>query len=230
MSRENLPYRPRSDGSGNSPPTMYRGASSVAVGYDQLAAIVADPVMRRHARRLAGDLAEDLLQQTWYAVARASTRGPIANLRGYFYRVMVNAAKRMREDIARQGIPVDDPVAAAGSRHGPALAAASAEDDAMLRLLSAARRELLRRRRAELRQSVSACSHDPKRYRDVILGLAEALLAADGPASRAEVNEALVAAYPEWFDALGLAAAAKYQRRCRGRDDLWRVLADVMGV
>ena len=183
--------------------------------------------MRRQARRLAGDLAEDLLQQTWYIVALASARKPIERLGGYFYRVMVNAAKRMREDIARHGIPVDDPVAAAGAR-GRELAAVSAEDAALGPLLADARRESLRRCRAELRLRIPASSQDPNRYRDVILAAAGAVLAADGPASRPEVNAALVAAYPEWFAAPDVATATRCQRRIRGREDVWRVLKAVL--
>ena len=140
--------------------------------YDELTAIRADPGMRRQAQRLAGDLAEDLLQQTWYIVALASARKPIERLGGYFYRVMVNAAKRMREDIARHGIPVDDPVAAAGARGGRDLATVSAEDAALGPLLADARRESLRCRRAELRLRIPASSPDPNRYRDVILATA----------------------------------------------------------
>jgi hypothetical protein len=195
--------------------------------YDELTAIRADPGMRRQAQRLAGDLAEDLLQQTWYIVALASARKPIERLGGYFYRVMVNAAKRMREDVARHGIPVDDPVAAAGAR-GRELAAVSAEDAALGPLLADARRESLRRRRAELRLRIPASSRDPNRYRDVILATAGALLAADGPASRPEVNAALVAAYPEWFAAPDVATATRCQRRIRGREDVWRVLKAVL--
>lgn len=202
--------------------------SAAADGYDELTAIRADPGMRRQAQRLAGDLAEDLLQQTWYIVALASARRPIERLGGYFYRVMVNAAKRMREDIARHGIPVDDPVAAAGARGGRELAAVSAEDAALGPLLADARRESLRRRRAELRLRIPASSPDPDRYRDVILAIAEAMLAADGPASRPELNAALVAAYPEWFAAPDVATATRYQRRIRGREDVWRVLKAVL--
>jgi DNA-directed RNA polymerase specialized sigma24 family protein len=213
VSSENLPHRSGSDGDG-----------------DELTAIVADPRMRWWARRLAGDLAEDLLQETWYAVTRASARRTIDNPRAYFSRVMVNGAKRMREDIARQGVPVDDPVAAAGPRRGRELAAVSAEDDALLRLVNAARRELLRRRQAELRRGIPACSQDPNRYRDVILDLVGQMLADDGPVSRAEVNAALIAAYPEWFDPPDVAVATKYQRRCRGRDDIRRMLAAVTGL
>ena len=76
MSSENLLHRSGSDGDD-----------------DELTAIVADPRMRWWARRLAGDLAEDLLQETWYAVARASERRTIDNPRAYFSQVMVNGAK-----------------------------------------------------------------------------------------------------------------------------------------
>ncbi len=229
MSSENLPHPSGPDGCENSEPARTNWPPAAAGGYDALTAIRADPGMRRKARRLAGDLAEDLLQQTWYIVAQASARKPIDNLGGYFYRVMVNAARRMREDIGRQGIPVDDPVSAAGPRGGLELAAASAEDAAVDRLLADARRELLRRRRAELRRDIPACSPDPDRYRDVILATAERMLAADGPASRPEVNAVLLAAYPEWFAAPDVAAGARYQRRCRGREDVWQVLRAVMG-
>jgi Sigma-70 region 2 len=198
--------------------------------YEELAVIVNDPAMRRHARLLIGGLAEDLLQETWYAVARACARGHISNLRGYFYRVMVNTANSMREEIVRQGILVDDPAAASGPRRGPDLAAASAESEALSRLLAAARSELLHRRRAELRQEIPACSTDPDRYGDLILAVAEAIVVGDGPANRAEINAALVAAYPEWFDERDATVATNYQRRCRARADIRRVLSTVIGL
>jgi hypothetical protein len=199
-------------------------------GYDELNAIIADPVMRRHARRLAYDLAEDLLQQTWYTVARALARRSIDNLPGYFYRVMVRTAWRMREDVTRQGTPADDPFAAAGPRRGLELAAPPAEDEAMLRLLNAARLDLLRRRRAELRGVIPACSPDPDRYRDAIVDVTGRLLADEGPDDRTELNEALLEAYPEWFAAPGTSAAARYQRRCRGRADIMRLIEALIGL
>jgi DNA-directed RNA polymerase specialized sigma24 family protein len=198
-------------------------------GYDELAAIASDPVMRRHARRLVGELAEDVLQETWYAVAQVCAREPIGNLPGYFYRVMVNIGRRMCEELARHGTPVEDPAAAGGSRRGGDLAAASAESDALPRLLAAARRDLLRRRRAELRQEIPACSPDPDRYRDVILAMVEAMLVGQGPASRAEINAVLTAAYRDWFDAPDAAPATTYQRRCRARESIRQMLAAVIG-
>ncbi len=207
----------RTSPAGPDPATPSRGTAQAwprPGGYDELAAIACDPVMRGHARRVAGDLAEDALQETWYAVAQARARGPIANLRGYFYRALVNTARRMREEVGRLGTPAGD-LAAAGALQGRLPTAASAESDALPRLLAAARSDLLHRRRAELRQAIPACSPDQGRYRDVILAVAEAMLRPDGPDSRAEMNEALVAAYPEWFDAPAATPEMTYQRRRR---------------
>jgi hypothetical protein len=226
VSSANLPNPAGSGGYGESALPGGSGELAAVGGYDELAAIVSDPGMRRHARRLAGDFFEDVLQETWYAVARVGAREPIGNLRGYFYRVLVNTSRRMREEIARQGTPVADP---ARSRRGPDLTAVSAESDALPRLLAAARRDLLRRGHAELRQEIPACSPDPDRYRDVILAVTEAMLAGEGPASRAEINEALTAAYHEWFDAADATSATTYQRRCRARESIRQVFAALIG-
>lgn len=228
MPCENLPYPPGPDSPGEPGLTRSTSPSAWPGGDDELTALTADPIMRWRAQRLAGDLAEDLLQQAWYAVMRRRARGPIVDLRAYFYTVMVRTAGRMREDVARQGIPVDDPVAAAGPRRARELAAAPAEDEALRKLLNIARRELLRCRRAELWQLVPGCSPDPDWYRDVIVGIAELMLADDGPDSRAEVNAALAAAYPGWFAAPDATDATRLQRRRRGRVDIGRVLKAVL--
>jgi DNA-directed RNA polymerase specialized sigma24 family protein len=229
MSCENLPHLPGPAGPGDAEPAGNRWEPSAAEQYDELNEIRADSVMRRHAQRLAGDLAEDLLQETWYIVARASASRPIDNLSGYFYRVMVNAAKRLRADVAHQGIPSEDPAAAAGPHRARQLAAASAEDAALPEVVNDARRDRLRHDQAGLRPLISACSPDPDRYRDAIFTVAGQLLADGGPANQTEVNDALVAAYPEWFAAPGAATATIDQRRFRGRRDIKRVLAVVIG-
>ena len=59
-------------------------------------------------------MAYDLLQETWYAMARTSAREPIENPRGYFYRTMVNTWRHMSLDMTRHGIPADDLDAARG--------------------------------------------------------------------------------------------------------------------
>jgi DNA-directed RNA polymerase specialized sigma24 family protein len=230
VSRANLRHSGGSEGVAEQAGTGSHQELAAVGGYDELAEIASDPAMRRHARLLVGEMAEDLLQETWYAVAQARTREPVTNLRGYFYRVMSNTAAHMREEISRQGILVEDPATAAGPRRIRELAARSAESNALPRLLAGARRELLHRRRAELRQEIPACSPDSDRYREVILAVAEAALAEDGPVTLPEINDALAEAYPEWFDAADATVATKYQRRHRGRVDTGRVLAAVIGL
>ncbi len=193
-------------------------------GYEELAAIAGDPGMRRLAWRLAGDMADDLLQETWYAMARTATLEAIENPRGYFYRTMVNTWRHMGQDLARHGRPTDDLDAAAGASGG----VPSAEDDALARLDAAARRGRLRRRRPELWLTIPAYSADPYRYREVIMAAAEAAAAGDGPVTRTELNEALMAAYPEWFGTPGVKPGTLQQRRCRARKAIWRLLAAVL--
>ena len=194
-------------------------------GYEELAAIAGDPGMRRLAWRLAGDMAEDLLQETWYAMARSAPLASIENPRGYFYRTMVNTWRHMGQELARHGWPTDDPDTAAG----PSLSMPSAEDTALARLDAAARRGRLRHGRAELWLMIPAYSADPYRYREVILATAEEAAAGDGPVTRTELNEALVAAYPEWFGEPGVKPGTLQQRRCRARMAVWRLLAMVLG-
>jgi len=170
-------------------------------GYEELAAIARDPSMRRAAWRLAGDMADDLLQEAWYAMARTAARESIENPRGYFYKTMLNTWRHLRQDLARHGIPADDLDAAAGAAKG----LPSAEHEALARLDAAARRGRLRARRAELWPTIPPYSPDPYRYRGVVITVAEAVAAGDGPVSRVELNKVLVEAYPEWFGEPGVA-------------------------
>jgi hypothetical protein len=194
-------------------------------GYEELAAIACDPGMRRAAWRLAGDMADDLLQETWYAMARTAARESIENPRGYFYKTMINTWRHLRQDLARHGIPADDLDAAAGAAKGMP----SAEHDALARLDAAGRRGRLWARRAELWLTIPPYSPEPYRYRGVVMTVAEAAAAGDGPVSRGELNEALMEAYPEWFGELGVKTGTLQQRRCRARQAIWRLLSTVLG-
>jgi len=189
---------------------------------DELARIANDPGMWLHARRLARDLAEDALQETWYLVAQAGRRARIENLRGYFYVTLVRTCRRMREELGRGGIPVDDPDAMAG-------AVPSAESMALRGLGARARRDQLRRRQAELWPTIPANSADPGHYRAVIFAVAESVLACDGPATWREINDALKACYPRWFDAPGVKPATLHQRRCRARESIRTLILAVVG-
>lgn len=192
--------------------------------YEELAAIACDPGMRRAAWRLAGDMADDLLQETWYAMARRAAGDPIENPRGYFYKTMVNTWRHLRQDLTRHGIPADDLDVMAGASGG----LPSAEYQALARLDAAARRGRLRRRRAEFWLTIPAYSPDPYRYRGVVMIVAETTAAGDGPVSRSELNEALIAAYREWFGEPGVKPGTLQQRRCRARQAIFRLLAAVL--
>ena len=202
-------------------------------GYEDLAAIAVDPGMRRLAWKLAGDLGEDALQETWYAVAQACERVPIDNLRGYFYRTLVNTSRRMHQELARGALPVDALDVEAGAfrrgRDYPGAAAPSAESDALPQMRAEARQDLLLRSRADQWPMIPACSDNPYRYREAIFAVAEAVVTGDGPATKADINDALVTADPEWFDAPNVKAATTYQRRCRAREDIRQLLARVIG-
>lgn len=201
--------------------------------YDQLARIANDPGMRLHARRTAGDLAEDAIQETWYLVAQACRRARIENLRGYFYVTLVRTSRRMREELGRGGILVDDPDTVARAvpygRDYREPAVPSAESTALHALDARARRDRLRAGRADLWPTIPANSADPERYRAVIFAVAEAVLAGDGPATRGEINDALKACYPRWFDAPDVKLATLYQRRCRARESIRMLILAVIG-
>jgi len=138
----------------------------------------------------AGELLDLALRKSGFEMARSATLASIENPRGYFYRTMVNTWRHLGQELARHGWPTDDPDTAAG----PSPSMPSAECTALTRLDAAARRGRLRHRRAELWLTIPAYSADPYRYREVILATAEEAAAGDGPVSRTELNEVLVAA------------------------------------
>jgi hypothetical protein len=84
--------------------------------------------------------------------------------------------------------------------------------------------------RADLREAVPGRSDDADRYRDVIVTVAERVLRAivDGDVSRADVNQALRARYPEWFGREASAAGNGHQRFSRARADIRDLLKCVI--
>jgi hypothetical protein len=85
-------------------------------------------------------------------------------------------------------------------------------------------------RREGLRAAVPARSTDPERYADLILVIAERRLRAciAGDDSQADSNEALRAAYPEWFAEPGCRPNTCDQRFSRARADVRDVLKAVV--
>ena len=60
--------------------------------------------------------------------------------------------------------------------------------------------------------------------------VAEAVATGDGPVSRGELNDALMAAYPEWFRESGVKPGTLQQRRCRARQAICRLLTTILGL
>ncbi len=99
-----------------------------------------------------------------------------------------------------------------------------------MRLMAQMWLERLAVQRDCLRAAVPPRSSDPDRYRDLIVVVAEQVLrdGIDGAASPADSNEALRAAYPEWFDQSGRAANTCHQRFRRARTDVQELLKAVV--
>lgn len=200
-----------------------------------LLAIVRDPDIRKLALSLAGDpdLAEDALQEVYYAMARVRNPECIDNLRGYVYTVLANTVRRLRGQL-RSAVPVEDSERLAEMRQdalgcNPASPAAVEQTVTM----SMTRQIWLERFAvlcADLRKAVPGRSDDPDRYRDVIVAVAEWVLRAIvlGDISRADVNQALRARYPEWFGLEACAASNGHQRFSRAREDIRALLRCVI--
>ena len=200
-----------------------------------LLAIVREPGIRKLALSLAGDpdLAEDALQEVYYAMARVRNPEGIDNLRGYVYTVLANKVRCLRGQL-RSAVLVDDSERLAEMRQdapGCNPASPAAVEEAVI--MSMTRQIWLERfaaLRADLRKAVPGRSDDPDRYRDVIVGVAEWVLRAIvlGDISRADVNQALQARYPEWFSLEACAAGNGHQRFSRARADTGNLLRFVI--
>jgi DNA-directed RNA polymerase specialized sigma24 family protein len=216
------------DGTGSSVPEPF---------IELLLEIRQDPAVCRLARRWAGspELARDGLQETFVLVATVRDRDEILNLRAYFCRTLHNEIIRQRRqvalvtrldpqaltDVARSVVtsrtpdhllPVDD------------LAEWRARCDQRLSRFTASRRYL--------QATVPGSSPSPARYRELITAIAESFLqeAFYGCMTKPELNAALRAGYPEWFDAAGLTVSTRYKRLSRARHDIGCVLAKVINA
>jgi DNA-directed RNA polymerase specialized sigma24 family protein len=203
--------------------------------HDELTRIWRDPQIRGLALRRAGrhDLAEDALQETYYSVARVKDPGRIENLRAFFCRALINQISHLRSQL--NPIPVEDPEILAETRQrqgGAHAAAARPVDEAAVWLqLAAAWRQRFRRERRRLLAMVPERSSDPRRYREVIVATAARILhaAVDGQVSWTDSDDALRAAYPDWFDEPGCSRDTYYQRLSRARREMRVLLMAVVG-
>jgi hypothetical protein len=98
------------------------------------------------------------------------------------------------------------------------------------RLLTEAWLEPFATRRRELADRIPGRSRDPRRYRDMIIDVAERvicrIIATD--ISDADYNTALSVSYPGWFDERGCAENTLHQRFRRAREDIRALLRSII--
>lgn len=195
----------------------------------ELLTIWADPEVRRLAARRARDreLAEDALLQAVCAVARIGDLRHINDLKAFFCRVLINEVYRLRGQLT--AARVCDPATLAEMSDaritGPYL------DEAVTnRLMAQAWLERFRAQRDHLWASVPGRSGQPSCYRDLVVAVAEHLLraASHGGVSQADSNEALQAAFPDWFGRPGAAENTGHQHLSRARRDVQALLRKVV--
>jgi DNA-directed RNA polymerase specialized sigma24 family protein len=201
----------------------------------KLTEIWEDPQVRRIARAYARDteVAQDALQEAFYAVARHKHPDEIRDLNGYFCAVLIRKVKTLLGQPI--GIPVEDintlADASAGRAGGEPLpwsveetVCSDLQTEILLGRLAAQRRALSR--------AVPGRSANASRYRDTIFATAELVLVsiAKRDVSDADGNASLVAAYPEWFAEPGLATVNAYQRFSRARADVKSLLRSIVSL
>jgi len=196
----------------------------------ELLAIRNDPEVRSLARRRAGalDLAEDALQDAYCAVAGVKNPERIKDLRAYYCRVLINKVYDLRGQLGATLVEdFETLVETRPYRVGSSSARPRPFDEVVLADTCL---ERFAAQRDNLRAAVAERSTDPDRYRDVIVTVAEQVLRAilDGDVSQADTNDALRAAYPEWFGEKGRANNNAHQRFSRARADVRDLLKAVV--
>lgn len=200
---------------------------------EQLTVIREDPKVKSLARSRAGDseLAEDALQEAYYAVARLENPERIVDLRAYYCRVLLRNIHRLRSQLGAILIEdfgvVTDTCQRKPGGEPPPLPFDEAVGSHLL--IQGFLRHLVLHRTA-LTRTVPGRSSDPARYRDVIVTVVERVLHASvaGGLSDAEQNLAFGTLYPQWFAETGVAIANIHQRSSRARADVCRLLQEII--
>jgi DNA-directed RNA polymerase specialized sigma24 family protein len=214
------------------------GADESAASFmERLAVIREDPRIRSFALRRAGlgrrDIAEDALQETFFAVAKVRDPGRIDNLRVYFMRALSRQITQLLASLTAvptAGIDEAEHVLPDSPPRSDPRSSRPTEDHAVRSTLASAWLTHLARLRRQPGTSVAGRSTEPLRYQRLIIGLAErTLLAAlDGLVSSADSDGALLEAFPEWFGDPSCSRDTCYQRYSRARRDVRDLLMSIV--
>ena len=195
----------------------------------ELLALWQDPQVRSFVRKLAGDcdLIEDLWQAALCAVGTVKHPEHIDDRRAYFVTVLKHEAYRLYA--LSRATPVENP-----DQHGALVCgqapARPVADTACTSVQAESWFDRLHTERACLEAAVAARSDDPAFYRAVIYTSAEGVLrdGINAEPSEADSNEALRAAYLEYFAQPGASANLLHQRFSRARADVRALLQAVV--
>jgi DNA-directed RNA polymerase specialized sigma24 family protein len=197
--------------------------------FQRLLAIRNDEQVRRLARARAGDveLAEDALQQTYDVMARVKDPARIVDLKAYFCRVLTRVINALRGQLG--AVLPDDFASLADMCEGTAASGAPprpVDETVAMNLLTRGWLERFSAERESLTAAAPGRSPDRSRYRELIATVAEQVLHSIVTADvcDADSNEALRAAYPEWFAEEGSASGNAHQRFSRARADVRSLL------
>jgi hypothetical protein len=198
---------------------------------EQLLEIRQDLTVRKLALRRASDpeLAEDALNEAYYAVAR---RGPdgINDLRAYYCKTLINVANKLYQFAATPTADLERIAESSQDRPGSRWVPRPVDETVCSGLLATAWLGHFAARRGELAGKVPGRSPDPDRYRAVIVAASERVLRANvtGDVSDADSIPELSAAYPAWFSEPECAENTRHQRFARARGDVRDLLRTIV--
>jgi DNA-directed RNA polymerase specialized sigma24 family protein len=200
--------------------------------HEKLREIQQDPEIISLARRRAGalDLADDALQEAYWAVARVKDPEGIEDLRAYFCRTLINQVKHLRDQFRATLAEDFQSLAEAHQGEVDCPAPPLVEETAGTLMVGQAWLERFSEQRAELEVRIPGRSSDPDLYRRVIIAVALQVLCAilNGHVSEADWDWSLRGAYSEWFAEEGCSPDNLYQRFSRGRADVRALLKIVI--
>jgi DNA-directed RNA polymerase specialized sigma24 family protein len=198
---------------------------------DRLALLREDPGVQSFARRIARnrELADDALQEAYYAVSRVKDPTAIKDLRSYFCRAVRNKVTGMsQQPCPRPPADIDTMLASAmPDGRGPSLPGSPCEASG---IRSAQRARWLASIAGRPTAQIPGRSDDPDRYRLAVVEVARWALEAmlDGELSTADMNDLLISRHQEWFAAADSCTNTCHQRLSRARRDAFKLLGAVI--